>query len=225
MKKRYIVAGALILSSVLKIPTNQPRQNPAIAAQNGAPSPYKPPTKEAAFEFLNPRTVHIMANGIGTGSVLPGNRILTCNHVVRGADTAQVRMGDQKTVLPAKVIKRNEDRDLALLKVEHATELPSIALAPRAALPGEKIFVLGSPKGVQGTLVDGAVKEAIAQGDLEVKAPILPGNSGGALALPLGDTFVQAGVVCGVPKGGPKPSITAFSISLDAVKDLAGGGQ
>jgi serine protease Do len=83
--------------------------------------------------------------------------------------------------------------DLALLKVE-ASDLPTLPLRlDRNAQPGELVFAIGSPEGLQNSVTMGVISSAWRQPDpdnpmiyLQTDAPINPGNSGGPLIDPTG---------------------------------------
>lgn len=232
------VGLAGILLSQFLVPTQSPSNQPAIAAStqpspapSALPSPMAAPgTKDHAFAYLMPRTVHINAGkSVGSGSILHGNHILTCFHVIRGNEqSVNVRLGDRQTTIPATVIKTDRSRDLALLKAESPNPLPSISLAPTTPPPSTPMFVLGSPRGQQGTLTHGTLEKVLGNGDLQIQVEIRKGNSGGPAAMLQADgAYAQVGVVCGGDTKSIDPTSGAFregyAISLDAVKSLVGG--
>jgi serine protease Do len=93
-------------------------------------------------------------------------------------------------MLPAQILARDPDRDLAALRVE-ASELPTVQLANSQSLrPGEWVMAVGHPWGVPGAATAGVVIGVGAEWPegphngrdwVVVSLHMRPGHSGGPL--------------------------------------------
>jgi len=134
----------------------------------------------------------------GSGFFLHPGQVLTNLHVLRGAYRSEIRTLEGKgRVYPIKgVLSTDEEGDLALVSVDIAAER-SRPLEVTTALPedGERIFVIGNPLRLEGSVSDGivsAVREVPNLGKIiQVTAPVSHGNSGSPL-------FNSKGQVIGV---------------------------
>ena len=128
-------------------------------------------------------------SGAGAGTIWhPDGLVLTNAHVVRGGPVF-VTFKDGSS-LPARVLARDADRDLAALAVD-ATGLPAIDLgASRNLKPGEWVLALGHPWGVVGAATAGVVigaghewHDSLPAGNdwIVVSLHLRPGYSGGPL--------------------------------------------
>jgi serine protease Do len=131
-------------------------------------------------------------NGMGTGIIIDSRGyIITNNHVVEDVSILRVRLSDN-TQLPAQVIARDPEHDLALLKIDAKKTLPVITLGTASDLMvGETVVAIGNAYGYEHTVTVGVVsatrrdvslnKEISYKGLIQTDASINPGNSGGPL--------------------------------------------
>lgn len=94
--------------------------------------------------------------------------------------------------IPAKVVGYDPVLDLALLKAEMAPSYVFSGAGSVPVVPGQKIYAIGSPVGLEKTLTSGIVsavdRRFLELGDaIQVDAPLNPGNSGGPLLNEEGD--------------------------------------
>ena len=129
----------------------------------------------------------------GTGFVVsPDGYLVTNDHVVEGASSVEVAVGDAARQ-PAKVIGVDASTDLALLKIDAGDkQLPTLTLGDSDAVKvGDASFAIGTPYGLSSTLTTGVISAldrsitspngyAIAN-VLQTDAALNPGNSGGPL--------------------------------------------
>jgi putative serine protease PepD len=130
----------------------------------------------------------------GSGFVVDKQGLIVTNaHVVEGATTVTVKVGDGATH-PATVVGRDESTDLALLRVGDAggeTFTPLRFDDSGSLQVGDATFAIGNPFGLNRTLTSGVVSALDRQIDapdgfaighvIQTDAPINPGNSGGPL--------------------------------------------
>ena len=97
------------------------------------------------------------ATASGSGVLIsPDGYIVTNNHVVEDADKIEVKLTDQRT-FEAKVIGRDADFDLALLKVT-ASNLPFVKFGDSDNVRiGEWVLAVGYPLSLQSTVTAGIV--------------------------------------------------------------------
>ena len=121
----------------------------------------------------------------GSGFFVDPGQVVTNLHVIRGAARAEIKTLDGKgKVYPvAGALAIDEDGDLALLKVDMPLERARKSdLAATLPDEGEKIFVIGNPLKLEGSVSDGivsAVREVPNVGRIiQITAPISHGNSG-----------------------------------------------
>jgi len=121
--------------------------------------------------------------------------IVTNNHVVSGFDKIAVRLSDETEFKgkAVKVVGRDPQSDLAVLKVESKQPLPAVLLANPADIKvGDWAIAVGNPFGLRGTVTVGVVSAKGRSGlplpegptyqdFIQTDASINPGNSGGAL--------------------------------------------
>jgi serine protease Do len=128
------------------------------------------------------------SEGLGSGVIVsPDGYVLTNSHVVKGADTIKVTLGDGRE-LTAKVVGTDPETDLAVIKVD-AKDLPAITFADSDKVEvGDKVLAVGNPFGIGQTVTSGMVSglgRATMGLDYEdfiqTDAAINPGNSGGGL--------------------------------------------
>jgi len=131
----------------------------------------------------------------GAGSGFIWNRdgyVVTNYHVIAGADSIEVTLADH-SVLPARFVGGEPDKDLAVLKID----APAVSLIPLPVgqssdlLVGQKVFAIGNPFGLDQTLTTGVVsalgREITSltgrpiRDVIQTDAAINPGNSGGPL--------------------------------------------
>lgn len=113
--------------------------------------------------------------------------ILTNNHVVEGADKVTVTLNDDRE-FTAKVIGRDEETDVALIKID-AGGLPILPLGDSDSLrPGDWVLAIGNPLMFRNTVTAGVVSakgRRISSSSLDdfiqTDAAINFGNSGGPL--------------------------------------------
>ncbi|PIE70564.1 MAG: peptidase [Deltaproteobacteria bacterium] len=126
---------------------------------------------------------------LGSGFIIdPEGYIVTNNHVIEGADTIKVKLNDERE-FDAEIIGRDENTDLALIKVASESPLPILSLGTSASLDvGEWVVAIGSPFGLEQTVTAGIVSakgRVIGSGPyddfIQTDASINPGNSGGPL--------------------------------------------
>ncbi|MGG7465261.1 MULTISPECIES: S1C family serine protease [unclassified Plantibacter] len=137
--------------------------------------------------------------GIGTGEIIrKDGYIVTNNHVISVAasgGTIEVLYSSGEST-SATLVGRDPRADLAVLKVEHSGDLPTIALGKSSAVEvGQPVVALGAPLGLSGSVTSGIVsalgrdvtvpgddgQTAILAGAIQTDAAINPGNSGGPL--------------------------------------------
>lgn len=137
--------------------------------------------------------------------------LLTNHHVIESAATAEVRLQDGRSGTVDDVVVEDEDLDLALLSVtiwDSPTPLPTLAFVEQAARKksgpvehlggrdpvsealsgvavGEKVYAIGSPKGLEASLSEGIISgKREVRPDvwcLQTTAPVSGGSSGGPL--------------------------------------------
>jgi len=137
--------------------------------------------EEGQREFKQP--------SVGSGFIIDKNGyVVTNNHVIEDADNIRVKLDDDNE-FDAKVVGRDPNTDIALLKIEAGKELPFIKLGDSKKLKiGQWVVAIGSPFGLERTVTAGIVSakgRVIGSGPyddfIQTDASINPGNSGGPL--------------------------------------------
>ncbi len=144
---------------------------------------------------IKPSVVYIeTTTGSGSGIIISSDGyVLTNAHVVNGKSSATIKLTDGRS-LAGTVIGRDENIDLALLKVG-ATNLSPAFLGDSDLLEqGDPVFTFGYPLGIEGDVAfkDGTLsRRQKIDGTmyLEISAQILPGNSGGPLVNESGEVI------------------------------------
>ncbi len=154
-----------------------------------------------AVERVSPCVAHIhiagerrgrAAEGSGSGVVVsPDGILLTNNHVVEGANRIVITLPGERQAR-ARILGRDPDTDLAVLRAETHDSLPAARLGnSKAVVPGQIAIAIGNPLGFQSTVTAGIVS-AVGRtlrgyqgrliGDvIQTDAALNPGNSGGPL--------------------------------------------
>jgi putative serine protease PepD len=151
--------------------------------------------------------------GTGSGEVIRSDGyILTNNHVISaaaGGGTITVLFHDGESST-AQLVGRDIPTDVAVLKVDRPSSLPTIPWGASSRLrPGQPVVALGAPLGLANTVTSGIVsaldrsvnvpadngRTALLVAAIQTDAAINPGNSGGALV-------DCAGRLVGVPTAG-----------------------
>jgi hypothetical protein len=121
-------------------------------------------------------------NGLGSGFFVAPNIIATNYHVIEGATEASCYVNN--STLKYKIegyVAADQNVDLILLKVPSLNK-PALSMASQSVSPGQKVYVIGSPKGLPATISDGIVsgmRDFEGYKLIQMTAPISPGSSGG----------------------------------------------
>jgi serine protease Do len=164
--------------------------------------------------------------GGGSGLIISSDGyILTNNHVVDGADKVTVTLNDDRE-FSAKIIGRDEETDVALIKIE-ASSLPTLPLGNSESMrPGDWVMAIGNPLMYRNTVTVGVVSakgRRISQSALDdfiqTDAAINFGNSGGPLINIKGEAVgINTAITRQDPMGRVVEGI-GFAIPINLVKE------
>ncbi|MBS0233263.1 MAG: trypsin-like peptidase domain-containing protein [Proteobacteria bacterium] len=152
-------------------------------------------------DAISPAVVHVQVKSLrggrtrqGSGSgviVSPDGLILTNNHVIDGAQSIMLAQGDGQH-FGARLVGRDPDTDLAVLRAETTERLKFARLADSKKLrPGQIAIAIGNPLGFQSTVTAGIISAVgrslraengrLIDDVIQTDAALNPGNSGGPL--------------------------------------------
>ncbi|MGE0488713.1 MAG: trypsin-like peptidase domain-containing protein, partial [Vulcanimicrobiota bacterium] len=183
---------------------------------------------------IKPSVVHIEVNsrradmrrkGLGSGLIVSTDgKIVTNHHVIDRAEYISVIL-DDKTKYEARVLRKDKQTDLALIKIDAKREFPAATLADSDSVSvGEWVLAIGNPYGFDRTVSFGIVSgkgRYIPGLDSEVQllndfiqtdALIDPGSSGGPLINLRGEVLGINSVGIGRGQG--------FTIPSNVVKEV-----
>jgi len=190
-------------------------------------------TKATEYDFfMDP----VPVEGAGSGFVIDSKGfILTNNHVVEGAQSIEVVLGDRSRY-PAKVVGADPRNDVALIKIEPKNKpLVALSLGDSSTIQvGQKVLAIGNPFGFQSTLTTGVIsalgrtvqtsQTTFIDEAIQTDAAINRGNSGGPLINSHGEViginsaiYTPTGTTAGI--GFAIPINTAKRIAHDLITD------
>ena len=209
----------------------------------------KPQDIQEILAKVEPAVVSINADAGGSGSasgdiveaagsgmiLTPTGEVLTNNHVVAGATTVTVTLFGQSNALPSHVLGTDPAQDLALVQIDHASALPTLALGDSSqARVGDSVLAIGNALALAGgpTVTEGIVsaegRSLTAQNDsgqtenltglLQTDAAINPGNSGGPLVNSEGQVIGMNTAVASSTTGNAPTENIGFAIAVDSIK-------
>ncbi|MBI3989613.1 MAG: trypsin-like peptidase domain-containing protein [candidate division NC10 bacterium] len=173
----------------------------------------------AATSSLGPRQPR-RAQGSGF-LISQDGYVVTAQHVVGEGSQVEVVLFDGRH-LRGQVLGKDRRVDLALIKVEGASDLPFLPLGDSDRLKlGELVMALGSPFGLDYSVSLGIVGRRGVNDEapspafefIQTDAAVNPGNSGGPLVN-------MAGQVVGVTTMAARGGSLGFSIPINLVKAL-----
>ncbi|MDQ2826466.1 MAG: trypsin-like peptidase domain-containing protein, partial [Actinomycetota bacterium] len=164
--------------------------------------------------------------GAGTGVILSAaGEVLTNAHVVAGATSIKVNVGNEAQTRDATLIAADAANDIALIKITGASGLPTVALGNSGDLKvGDDVVAIGNALDLKGgfTVTRGivsALNRSIDSQDgsqltglIQTDAAINPGNSGGPLVNAGGQVVGINTAVSGQAQN------IGFAIAIDGIK-------
>jgi serine protease Do len=149
---------------------------------------------------------------------------VTNHHVVESSRTVELTT-DDGTAYKATVIASDPATDLALLKVEGRNDFPFVRFAKKPPRVGERVFAVGNPFGLGGTVTAGIVSaldrnlgDDSYDGLIQIDAPINKGNSGGP-CFDLDGDVVGVNTIIFSPSGGSVG--IGFAVPAETVSRVA----
>ena len=178
-------------------------------------------------QFGNQFKQNKIQRALGSGVIVSKDGyIITNNHVIENADEITVTLSGETTEYSAKLIGKDADSDLAVIKID-AKKLTPIKIAHSSDLRiGDLIFAIGNPFGIGETVTQGIIsalnKNQVGinryENFIQTDASINPGNSGGALVDSRGGLIGINSAI--ISKSGGNNGI-GFAIPIDMVIEVA----
>ncbi|MFZ0760661.1 MAG: trypsin-like peptidase domain-containing protein [Candidatus Sulfotelmatobacter sp.] len=129
--------------------------------------------------------------GQGSGFIIDKEgHILTNFHVIADARQVEVTVHNRKKPYKATVVGTDPVDDLAVIQVNAPDLVPAVLGDSRNLQVGQKVYAIGNPFGLSGTMTRGIVSSirpvrepdgATIEDAIQTDAAINPGNSGGPL--------------------------------------------
>jgi len=202
-------------------------------------------------------SIDVKSNGNedqGTGMIITGNgEVITNNHVielfVQGGKTGSITVTEygQTKPLPTTLVGYDQSKDIALLKINNASNLPTVTFGDSSkAVVGDAVVAIGNALGLSAgtpTVTQGIISAlgrsvqaggAGAQTEnlqnlIQTDAAINAGNSGGPLIDTAGQVIAMNTAVAGTASDGTTSQNIGFAIPISQVEsrlpELQKGGQ
>lgn len=180
---------------------------------------------------VNGNSTDMDVKGTGSGIIVStGGYIVTNYHVIENANKIQVEVNENGSPRSyyAKVITKDEDNDIAILKIEDETFKPLAELnysfvESGSANVGASVFTIGFPLALHGMgkeakFTDGKISAKTGYNgsinSYQTSVPVQPGNSGGPL-------FNDKGELIGVINSKYSSADNAsYAIKVNYIKNL-----
>jgi tetratricopeptide (TPR) repeat protein len=147
----------------------------------------------------------------GSGFVIEGQKIVTNAHVA-SPGKPYVELGPAR--IPGSVKQLDVENDLAILTVDVQLTVRPLTLAAKAPKPGEQVYTISNPSGLERTISQGivsGVREENGHKLLQITAPISHGSSGGPVFNSSGEVV---GVIVGTIASGQNLNFAVPALSL-----------
>src|SRR6201982_3388558 len=169
-------------------PLDGEEQNNISVYKKNIPSVVNVTSRAMTFDFFYGL---VPQEGQGSGFVIDRDgHILTNYHVIADARQVEVTMHNRKKY-KATVVGTDPAHDLAVIQIKGAPDLvPAVLGDSRNLQVGQKVYAIGNPFGLAGTMTRGIVSSirpvrepngAMIDEAIQTDAAINPGNSGGPL--------------------------------------------
>jgi len=201
-------------------------QNNIAVYKKALPSVVYITSKSVSFNFFYGQ---VPQEGQGSGFILDhAGHVLTNFHVIADANRIEVKTSDKHTY-KATIVGGDKIHDLALLQI-NAPNLQPVTLADSSELVvGQKVFAIGNPFGLNGTMTRGIISSirpirgpegGPIEDAIQTDAAINPGNSGGPLLNSRGEVI---GINTLIATGGAEQSSgIGFAIPINTAKAVLG---
>ena len=186
----------------------------------------------------------------GTGMIITSDgEVITNNHVIelysQGGNTGSITVTEygQTKALPATLIGYDQSKDVALLKINSASGLPTVTFGNSSkAVVGDAVVAIGNALGLSAgtpTVTQGIVsalgrsvtaggvgtQTETLQNLIQTDAAINAGNSGGPLIDTAGQVIAMNTAVAGTSSDGTSSQNIGFAIPIVQVESLLPGLQ
>jgi S1-C subfamily serine protease len=168
-------------------PLDGEEQNNISVYKKNIPSVVNVTSRAMTFDFFYGL---VPQEGQGSGFVIDKEgHILTNYHVIADARQVEVTLHNRKKY-KATVIGTDPSHDLAVIQIKAPDLIPSVLGDSRNLQVGQKVYAIGNPFGLAGTMTRGIVSSirpvrepngAYIDEAIQTDAAINPGNSGGPL--------------------------------------------
>lgn len=158
----------------------------------------------------------------GSGFFISPNGIAVSNyHVFKGTgiglETIKLSSGEGLNI--EKVIAKSDEEDFIIFQVQMKSNrrFAYIPIASRSSSVGEKVYAIGSPRGLENTFSSGEISQKRDNNIIQISVPIDHGSSGGALINSYGE-------VIGITSGGRDDSGANlnFAIEIKVIRRVLG---
>lgn len=153
-------------------------------------------------------------NALGSGFLVSPRTIVTNAHVIAEGNPV-LAVGPVR--IPLKILRTDDQNDLAVLSVDADLTSKPLGLSKEPVSPGEQIYAIGNPEGLEKTISQGIVSGLrVRQGRdlLQITSPISHGSSGGPILNVKGEVI---GVAVGMLEDGQNLN---FAVPVEKLEAL-----
>jgi S1-C subfamily serine protease len=196
-------------------------QNNIAVYKKAVPSVVNVSASSVAYDFFYGA---VPQQGQGSGFILDSSgHVLTNSHVIENARLVEVTLHD-KHKYTAQVLLNDKGHDLALLQIQASGLTPATLADSRGLVVGQKVFAIGNPFGLAGTMTRGIISSIrsvrgplgnLIEDAIQTDAAINPGNSGGPLLNSRGEVI---GINSLIATGGGADQNAGFAIPINTAK-------
>jgi S1-C subfamily serine protease len=162
-------------------------QNNVLVYRKNIPSVVNVTSRAVKIDFFYGE---VPQEGQGSGFVIDKEgHILTNYHVIEDAQQVEVTLHNRKKY-KATVVGTDPAHDLAVIQIKASDLVPAVLGDSRNLQVGQKVYAIGNPFGLAGTMTRGIVSSirpvrepngATIEDAIQTDAAINPGNSGGPM--------------------------------------------